>query len=215
MEGILSARAAPVRSQMLRPRSKEANGRRGPQRRCFGDPRSSGTPMLANRLFLGIAALLLATSGWGGMFLVSKDVLHHVDPAWFTLIRYSVSALLFTALLLPRGAAPWRKLRTHALPLALRGLVGYGVFSVMLLAGLAHSVPSHGALIIGTMPMTTQLLRWGLDGIRPSRSALLTAALALAGVVIVSGVLFAGGPAGGSPLPGGAPILRAPLGRVR
>lgn len=112
---------------------------------------------------LGIAALLLATSGWGGMFLVSKGVLHHVEPAWFTLIRYSMSALLFVLLILPRGAAPWRKLRLHAGPLALRGFAGFGVFSVMLLVGLAHSVPSHGAVIMATTPMTTQLLRWALD----------------------------------------------------
>jgi len=138
---------------------------------------------------LGIAALLLATSAWGGMFLVSKDVLQHVDPFWFTLIRYSLSALMFAALLLPRGAAPWRKLRTDALPLAVRGVAGFGVFSVMLLTGLAHSVPSHGAIIMATTPMTTQLLRWVLDGVRPTRATLLTSALALAGVVIVSGAL--------------------------
>ena len=95
----------------------------------------------ANPRPLGIAALLLATSGWGAMFLVGKDVLHHVEPMWLTLIRYSMSALLFAALLLPRGAAPWRKLRLHAVPLALRGAAGFGVFSVMLFVGLAHSVP--------------------------------------------------------------------------
>lgn len=138
---------------------------------------------------LGIAALLLATSAWGGMFLVSKGVLHHVDPFWLTLIRYSLSAMLFVALLAPRGAAPWIKLRAHAMPLAMRGLAGFGVFSVMLLTGLAHSVPSHGAIIMATTPMTTQLLRWALDGIRPSRVTVLTSLLALAGVVIVSGVL--------------------------
>lgn len=138
---------------------------------------------------LGIAALLLATSAWGGMFLVSKDVLHHVDPFWFTLIRYTLSALAFAALLVPRGAAPWRKLRTDALPLAVRGVAGFGVFSVMLLTGLAHSVPSHGAIIMATTPMTTQLLRWVLDGVRPTRATLLTSVLALAGVVIVSGAL--------------------------
>jgi drug/metabolite transporter (DMT)-like permease len=109
---------------------------------------------------LGIAALLLATSGWGGMFLVSKGVLHHVDPVWFTLIRYGISGLAFALLLVPRGATPWRKLRLHAGPLALRGLAGFGAFSVMLLVGLAHSVPSHGAIIMATVPMTTQLLRW-------------------------------------------------------
>lgn len=147
---------------------------------------------------LGIVALLLATSGWGGMFLVSKGVLAHVDPVWFTLSRYGLSALFFAVLLAPRGAAPWHKLREFALPLALRGLAGFGVFSVMLLIGLAHSVPSHGAIIMATTPMTTQLMRWALDGVRPARSTLLTTALALLGVVIVSGVLFNGGQAGAS-----------------
>jgi drug/metabolite transporter (DMT)-like permease len=142
---------------------------------------------------LGIAALLLATSAWGGMFLVSKGVLHHVDPFWLTLIRYSLSAMLFVALLAPRGAAPWLKLRAHAIPLAMRGLAGFGVFSVMLLTGLAHSVPSHGAIIMATTPMTTQLLRWALDGVRPSRATLLTSLLALAGVMIVSGAFSSHG----------------------
>lgn len=138
---------------------------------------------------LGIAALLAATSSWGAMFLVSKEVLQHVDPFWFTLIRYSLSALLLAALLAPRGAAPWRQLRSHAGPLALRGVAGFGVFSVMVLTGLAHSVPSHGAIIMATTPITTQLLRWLLDGVRPTRTTLLSSALALAGVVVVSGVL--------------------------
>jgi drug/metabolite transporter (DMT)-like permease len=164
---------------------------------------------------LGIAALLLATSAWGGMFLVSKGVLHHVDPVWFTLIRYSLSAILFAALLVPRGAAPWRKLRADAVPLALRGVAGFGVFSVLLLTGLAHSVPSHGAIIMATTPMTTQLLRWLLDGIRPARSTLLTSVLALAGVVIVSGVLSShGGQAGASTAYGDAVAFAGTLGWV-
>ncbi|RSZ44195.1 MULTISPECIES: DMT family transporter [unclassified Variovorax] len=163
---------------------------------------------------LGIAALLLATSGWGGMFLVGKGVLHHVEPAWFTLIRYSISALLFVLLILPRGAAPWRKLRQHAGPLALRGFAGFGIFSVMLLAGLAHSVPSHGAVIMATTPMTTQLLRWALDGVRPSRSTLVTTALSLLGVAIVSGLLFGTASSGESTLFGDAVAFVGTLGWV-
>lgn len=162
---------------------------------------------------LGIVALLLATSGWGGMFLVSKGVLHHVDPFWFTLSRYTIAGLVLVALLLPRGMAPWRKLRTHALPLALRGLAGFGFFSVMLLIGLAHSVPSHGAVIVATAPITTQLLRWVLDGIRPARAHVLTALLALAGVAVVSGVL-ADGSAGVSTWHGDAVALAGTIGWI-
>ena len=138
----------------------------------------------------GIAALLLATFSWGGMFLLSKGVLAHVGPAWFTLIRYSISALVLLPLLALRGAAPWRKMRTHARGLSARGFAGFGFFSAMLMTGLAHSVPSHGAVIMATVPMSTQMLRWLLDGIRPSRATLLTSVLALAGVVVVSGVLM-------------------------
>lgn len=138
---------------------------------------------------LAVAALLLATSAWGGMFLVSKGVLQHVDPYWFTLLRYTLSVGFFAALLLARGGVPWARLRALAVPLSLRGLAGFGVFSVLLLVGLAHSLPSHGAIIVATAPVTTQLLRWVLDGVRPSRSTLGTAALALAGVIVVSGVL--------------------------
>jgi len=163
---------------------------------------------------LGIAALLLATTGWGGMFLVSKGVLHHVDPVWFTVIRYGVSGTALALLLLPRGAAPWRKLREHAGALALRGLAGFGAFSVMLLVGLAHSVPSHGAIIMATVPMTTQLLRWVLDGVRPARSAVLTAALALVGVMVVSGVLLPTAQAGESTLFGDAIALVGTIGWI-
>jgi len=170
--------------------------------------------MSSRQRLLGIAALLLATSGWGGMFLVSKGVLHHVAPVWFTLIRYSMSALLFVLLILPRRAAPWRKLRLNAGALALRGYAGFGIFSVMLLLGLAHSVPSHGAVIMATTPMTTQLLRWALDGVRPARSTLLTTALALLGVAIVSGLLFSTGPAAESTLFGDAVAFIGTLGWV-
>lgn len=168
---------------------------------------------LPSRLF-GILALLVATTAWGGLFLVSKGALAHVDPVWFTVIRYGISAIVFVPLLIPRGAAPWRKLRGAALQLTVRGVAGFGFFSVMLLAGLAHSLPSHGAVIMATMPMTTQLLRWALDGVRPARSTLFTSLLALAGVVVVSGVLGTAGGSGGSTWFGDTLMLAATLGWI-
>jgi drug/metabolite transporter (DMT)-like permease len=161
---------------------------------------------------LGIAALLLATFSWGGMFLVSKGVLAHIGPAWFTLIRYCISALVLLPLLTLRGPEVWRKLRAHALPLSARGFAGFGVFSALLLAGLTLSVPSHGAVIVATVPMTTQMLRWVLDGVRPKRATVLTSLLALAGVVVVSGVLMSSGAA--STWRGDALVFASTLGWV-
>ena len=163
---------------------------------------------------LGIGALLVATFSWGGMFLVSKGVLGQIGPAWFTLIRYGISALFLLPLLALRGAAPWRKLRAEFGSLAGRGFAGFGFFSVMLLTGLSMSVPSHGAVVMATVPMSTQMLRWVLDGVRPSRALLATSALALAGVVVVSGVLMPAAPNAVSTWHGDALALLSTLGWV-
>jgi len=167
--------------------------------------------MFTNPRWLGIAALLAAASAWGAMFIVSKQMLAYVDPFWFTFIRYGIAGILLAALLLPRGAAPWRKLRANAAPLALRGAFGFGIFSVTLLTGLAQTEPAHGAVIMATTPMTTQLVRWALDGVRPARTTLLTTALALLGVATVAGVLSHASFGTTSTLHGDALILASTL----
>jgi drug/metabolite transporter (DMT)-like permease len=170
--------------------------------------------MFAQSRAFGVIALLLATGSWGGLFLASRPVLADLDPSWFTLVRYSLAALAFVLLLAPRGAAPWRRLREHGLGLALRGLAGFGVFGVLLLGGLARSLPTHGAVIMATVPMTTQLWRWAVDGQRPGRITLLSTALALAGVLVVSGLLHAGTDASATHWDGDAMMLAATLGWV-
>jgi drug/metabolite transporter (DMT)-like permease len=144
---------------------------------------------------LGIAALLVATTAWASLFLIGKPMLGQFDPVWFTFIRYSVAGAAFAALLRARGSLEWARWRAHAPQLALLGFVGYGVFGTLVLVGLAHSVPSHGAVIMATMPITTQLVRWAIEGIRPAPVVLAGTALALLGVVVVSGVLGGSGPA--------------------
>lgn len=170
--------------------------------------------MLAQSRALGAIALLLATGSWGGLFLASQPVLADLDASWFTLVRYSLAALAFLLLLAPRGAAPWRRLREHGLGLALRGLAGFGVFGVLLLDGLARSLPTHGAVIMATVPMTTQLWRWTVDGQRPGRITLLSTSLALAGVLVVSGLLDAGADPSAMYWKGDAMMLLATLGWV-
>jgi len=133
-------------------------------------------------------SLVFATVAWGSLFLVGKPLLAELDPAWFTFFRYTGATLVLLALLRLRGPLPLASLRADALPFALMELAGFGFFSVLVLWGLAHSQPSHGAVIMATMPITTQLVRWWRDGVAPTRSTLLGTALALLGVCIVAGV---------------------------
>lgn len=136
-----------------------------------------------------VFALLLATSAWGSLFLVGKHVLRDLDALWFTTVRYGLAALLLLAVHPLAARSRPGKALALAPRLAAYGIAGYGVFSLLVFIGLSLSVPSHGAVIMATMPVSTVLLRWWLDGIRPAPRAVVACALALAGVTLVSGVV--------------------------
>ena len=136
-----------------------------------------------------VIAMLLATTAWGSLFLIGKPVVAQLDPVWFTLARYTLATAVLAVLVHFAGSQPWAKLRRHALRHSLVGLAGYGVFSIMVFHGLRLSLPSHGSVIMATMPFTTMALRWALDGQRPPLRALLGAALALTGVATVANLL--------------------------
>lgn len=161
-----------------------------------------------------VAALLFATSAWGSLFLVAKPLLATLDPVWFTVVRYTLASLLLAVLVQAFGRSPWCKLRTHGLRLTLLGLAGYGCFSVLVFFGLARSLPSHGSVIMATMPFTTLLLRWALDGQRPAPASLVSAAIALLGVATVAGLFGAGRHADAAMLLGDAVTLAGTLGWV-
>ena len=148
-----------------------------------------------NPVLAPVVALFIATSAWGSLFIVGKPLLATLDPLWFTSLRYALATLLLVVLVQVFGRTPWRKLRRDAVRLTLLGLAGYGCFSVLVFYGLARSLPSHGSVIMATMPFTTLLLRWGLDGQRPSGAALVGAGLALLGVATEANVLGPAGPA--------------------
>ena len=51
--------------------------------------------MTANTRPGAITALLFATTAWGSLFLIGKPVVAQLDPAWFTLLRYTASKELY------------------------------------------------------------------------------------------------------------------------
>ncbi|MCY4753032.1 DMT family transporter [Pelomonas aquatica] len=170
--------------------------------------------MTANTKPGAITALLFATTAWGSLFLIGKPVVARLDPAWFTLLRYTLATALLVLLVQLAGDRPWAKLRRHALRHSLVGLAGYGLFSILVFQGLKLSLPSHGSVIMATMPFTTLALRWALDGRRPPLRAVAGAALALAGVATVAHLIGHAGEVNGRVLLGDAITLAGTLGWV-
>lgn len=170
--------------------------------------------MTANTRAGAITALLFATTAWGSLFLTAKPITAQLDPAWFTLVRYTLATALLAVLVHLLGERPWAKLRRHALRHSLVGLGGYGLFSILVFHGLRLSLPSHGSVIMATMPFTTLALRWALDGQRPPLRAVAGAALALAGVATVANLVGQAGDVNARMLLGDAITLAGTLGWV-
>ncbi|WP_423595647.1 EamA family transporter [Roseateles sp. MS654] len=112
------------------------------------------------------AAMLFAAVSWGSLFFVGKPVLGQLDPIWFTALRYLLAGLGMALLVALFGQRPWSKLRAHWGTLTRFGVLGYGFFGVLVLEGLKLSLPSHGAVLMATLPLTTILLRWLRAGVR-------------------------------------------------
>lgn len=170
-----------------------------------------------NPLFFAVQAvigLFFATTAWGSLFLVGKPLVSVLDPLWFTLLRYALATLLLALLVHRFSRSPWAHLLRHRGRLARYGVAGYGVFSVLCFYGLRLSAPSHGSVIMATMPFTTLGLRWALDGQRPSIRALLGAAIALLGVAAVANLFGQHGSLTGATLLGDALTLAGTLGWV-
>jgi drug/metabolite transporter (DMT)-like permease len=168
---------------------------------------------LSETRWFAIACLLMATCAWGGLFHTGKQALAHLDPFWFTTVRYAGAALLLAGMLAGQHGIQWRKVQGITLRLFGYGMFGYGMFGIMVFLGLSQSVPSHGAVVMATMPLTTLFIRWAFDSQRPQWWAWLAGIGALLGVSLVSGIWSASS-IGTSTLKGDAIALIGTLGWI-
>ncbi|WP_415883802.1 DMT family transporter [Neptuniibacter sp. QD34_54] len=167
-----------------------------------------------SRTGLSALALVFATVSWGALFHIGKDALNYLDPYWFTAVRYILATVFVMALLLLTGKPRWEILRSNWPSLCLYGILGYGVFGTMVFVGLSLSVPSHGAIIMATIPITALLVSRFLDGQQADNSLWLVSTLAIIGVSLVSGVWSADSNSNASPILGDLIALIGTLGWV-
>lgn len=159
-----------------------------------------------------IAMVLFATTSWGSLFHAGKSIIAHVDSWWFSLFRNTGATLLIVGILAATGALRWRLLRPNLGRIAFHGIGGYGVYGIVVFIGMRWTVPSHAALIMATMPISTIVARSIGERRLPPSWTWAVAALALTGVAIVSGVAQSGG--AGASWQGDAIVFLGSLGWV-
>jgi len=146
----------------------------------------------------GAGLLLVAATAWGGLFPVAMVTLPVLDPFHMTAIRYVITAVIFAGLLVFSEGARALRLEGRGTRAALLGSAGFAGLGMLVFAGLQHSRPEHGAIIMATQPLIAAVVVWLLRGVRPARATLAFLGIAFAGVLLVvtkghfTG-LFAGG----------------------
>ncbi len=140
---------------------------------------SPARPEAAQRLRAD-GALALVTAFWGITFVVVKGALGHGDPFTFLVLRFTVGALVLSALAGRQVLLP-DNLRRGAL---LGGFL-FGGFALQTM-GLTYTTPSRSAFITGMSVVFVPLLSLALFRRVPKPSSLLGVVLAAVGLYFLT-----------------------------
>ena len=127
-----------------------------------------------------ILALVAAGSLWGVTVALSKLSLAWLDPSWLTVMRFLVAAPLL-ALIGRRGLR-----RAFTPGILASGAVGYGAVVLLQNVGIDRTSVSHGAIIVGALPVVVALVVAALGKGNARLLVWLGYAVALIGVVLVA-----------------------------
>jgi O-acetylserine/cysteine efflux transporter len=127
-----------------------------------------------------ILALVAAGSLWGVTVALSKLSLRWLDPSWLTAMRFLVAAPIL-------GIIGRRGLRQAFTPRILAsGAIGYGAVVLLQNVGIDRTSVSHGAIIVGALPVVVALVAAALGRGNARPLVWLGYAVALIGVVLVA-----------------------------
>ena len=138
-----------------------------------------------NRTAGGMSLATITALAWGGQFVVGKEALAEVDAFNLTMVRYALAALVLLVVLVAVEGRRALRLDGRGLRLFWLGTLGFAGFNLFVYTGLEHAEPQNAALIGALGPILTALVLWQQKGLRPARSTLVLAAVALLGVALV------------------------------
>jgi drug/metabolite transporter (DMT)-like permease len=163
---------------------------------------------IPNSRSLETRALLLSALAaifWGTNFEATRLVLTEMPPWTAAAFRFALAAALALLWLWSVRGLDLSVLRRNAAAFAILGLIGVTGFNAALFLGMRTSSPVTAALIMGTSPLTTNLIDALISRRRPAGMALVGMAISLVGVALTvgafSGARFSSGDlliAGGS-----------------
>lgn len=157
----------------------------------------------ASRERVAFALSAAAAVFWGSSFEATRIALHDLSPWTAAAGRFVIAtaAILIWMMIVERDG--WRTLRRNALAFAALGILGVAGFNAALFLGMRTSSPVTAALILGTVPLTTNILDALINLHWPSRATLVGMVVSLLGIALTVGAFS------GTHLAPGDPIIFA------
>jgi len=141
----------------------------------------------ASRERIAFALSAVAAVFWGSSFEATRIALHDLPPWTAAAGRFVIAALVIFVWILIVEPAGVRALRRNALAFAVLGILGVAGFNAALFLGMRTSSPVTAAMILGTVPLTTNLLDALISQRWPSRAELSGMVISLFGISLTVG----------------------------
>jgi drug/metabolite transporter (DMT)-like permease len=128
---------------------------------------------------------LLVIVAWGCSFAVTRVTVQEIPPFTLAFLRFALAALLMWPL--ARRHRQVTVARKDRRALFLLGFVGVTLYFGFENLGLKYTTATHGALIVATIPLTTEVANAFLKRRLPKPLVLAGLLIALSGVVLLVG----------------------------
>ncbi len=143
---------------------------------------------MGNRLLLGAILCFIAAVSWGAMFPVAHVAFKHVDPFYFTIIRYGSVTVILAAILLWKEGKQAFRFEGKGLPLWFFGTMAFTVYNLFIFWGedlLGEAGIMSASIMESLMPMISIVIVWLFFKKRPHLFTLICVLLSFIGAVLV------------------------------
>lgn len=144
--------------------------------------------MSKNKMLVGAVLCLIASMSWGAMFPVAHEALKHIDPFYFSFIRYFIVGILLAVILFVKEGKQAFRLEGRGLALTFYGSMAFVVYNMGVFFG-QQQMGTAGTIIASIMevlmPVITIMLLWMFTRRKPNASTFRNMAIAFVGALFV------------------------------
>lgn len=143
---------------------------------------------MRNNVLWGAFLCFIAAISWGAMFPVAHDAFKHIDPFYFTIIRYGAVTIILLAMLFLKEGKQAFHFEGYGMKLWFFGTMAFTVYNLFIFWGedlMGQSGVMVASIMESLMPMISIVILWLFFHKKPHFFTLICVLVALIGAMFV------------------------------